>query len=444
MTTLTVTSDRATALRPTTPFGLGNVAHAPRDQRFAATPLASAVVEALARRGLDSLRAHATVAWEKPEQGLHTFGFGVAARIEGARSSGMCDVHAAVAALRARIEPESRHALRLLGGGRFTPDSAIVDPAWTSFGGWQFVLPSLLLALTPTTATAVWVSDRGAPTEADIAALFAGPADAPEAPAPAAGALTPDAWCDAVARSVAEIHAGRYEKSVLARRQIVETAATPGVIVTRLADRFPRCFIFKFSSGGATWLGASPELLVSLDAGRVNAASVAGSQRGCAGEGLTGDPKERAEHGFVVTALQTSLEPLCEALDFPAQPEVMRLPNISHLYTPFTGRPRAGVTILDLVEAVHPTPAVAGWPRAEAIEAIGRLEAMDRGWYAGPIGWLDLEGHGEFAVALRSGLVEQGRATLFAGAGIVGASQPAEELAETETKFGALRDAISG
>ena len=98
----------------------------------------------------------------------------------------------------------------------------------------------------------------------------------------------------------------------------------------------------------------------------------------------------------------------------------------------------------DLVEAVHPTPAVAGWPRAEAIEAIGRLEAMDRGWYAGPIGWLDLEGHGEFAVALRSGLVEQGRATLFAGAGIVGASQPAEELAETETKFGALRDAISG
>jgi isochorismate synthase EntC len=122
----------------------------------------------------------------------------------------------------------------------------------------------------------------------------------------------------------------------------------------------------------------------------------------------------------------------------------MRMPNIQHLHTPVTGRVRPGVDVLDLVARMHPTPAVGGWPREAGLAALSRLERMDRGWYAAPIGWMDLKGDGEFAVGLRSALVEGNRATLFAGAGIVSGSEPAAELAETDLKLRPLRDALRG
>jgi len=122
----------------------------------------------------------------------------------------------------------------------------------------------------------------------------------------------------------------------------------------------------------------------------------------------------------------------------------MSIANIHHLHTPFEGQAHEGIGILDVVAALHPTPAVGGAPRAEALDAIDRLESMDRGWYAGPIGWTDLAGDGEFAVALRSGLVSDFEAVLFAGAGIVDGSVPEREFAETELKLRPLREALFG
>jgi isochorismate synthase len=202
--------------------------------------------------------------------------------------------------------------------------------------------------------------------------------------------------------------------------------------------------VFKFSVSGATWIGASPELLVSLENGVVRAAGLAGSAPAGAGERLLRDAKELAEHAFVVEALRESLEPLCDRLEAPGVPSVVNLANISHLFTPFLGRARAGVGVLDLAASVHPTPAVAGTPRDAALAAIDRLEGLDRGWYAGPIGWFDLARDGEFAVALRSGLVTDGRAALYAGAGIVAGSSPRDEADEIEVKLAAMRDAVGG
>jgi len=145
-----------------------------------------------------------------------------------------------------------------------------------------------------------------------------------------------------------------------------------------------------------------------------------------------------------VQALREGLTPFCEELSIPEEPELMRMANIQHLRTPITGRLRCHPNVLSVVAALHPSPAVGGWPRAEALQAIERLEGIDRGWYAGPIGRIGLNGDGEFAVGLRSALIRGEVAQLYAGAGIVHGSDPGREYAETETKLRPLREAIDG
>ncbi|MQC48461.1 MAG: isochorismate synthase, partial [Chloroflexi bacterium] len=194
----------------------------------------------------------------------------------------------------------------------------------------------------------------------------------------------------------------------------------------------------------------SPELLVRLSDGQVEALGLAGSlRRGETpeederlGEQLMSSAKDRIEHETVVRAIRERLAPATDDLQAPNAPRLRRLRNIQHLSTEIRGRVKPGVDVLDLAQRLHPTPAVCGWPTAVARAVITEHEDFDRGWYAGPVGWVDSAGDGEFAVALRSAVVAGDRAWLFAGNGIMGDSQPEVELAEVRLKYRPLSEAL--
>jgi isochorismate synthase len=161
------------------------------------------------------------------------------------------------------------------------------------------------------------------------------------------------------------------------------------------------------------------------------------------GEGLMRSGKNRAEHEIVVERIRRELEPISVWVECQDEPSLARISNIQHLATPIRAQLASGTSVISLVSRLHPTPAVGGEPATPALDAIARIERMDRGWYAGPVGWMDFSGDGEFCVALRSALLRDRTATLFAGAGVVADSEPAAELAETELKLDALLPLLS-
>jgi isochorismate synthase len=208
--------------------------------------------------------------------------------------------------------------------------------------------------------------------------------------------------------------------------------------------------VFAVGAGDRTFLGATPERLVSLKATQVRVSSIAGSRPRSPdpskdrwlGEDLLRSDKDRAEHEVVTRALAASLRELCSDVRVPPAPVLLQLSNVQHLYTPLTGCATEGQTVLHFVERLHPTPAVGGAPRAEALRLIRANEGLDRGWYAGPVGWMDVGGQGEFVVAIRSALLAGSEATLFAGCGIVGGSDPEAEYAESQLKLEPVQRAI--
>ena len=409
-----------------------------------AVPLPEELLVQLTLGGIEGLRARASVSWEHGASGTRLFGIGEAARFGAPRTgpASQPDIAGLTLDCDPGIDPDA--APRFFGGFEFDPGQRHHDPHWDSLGSWRFVLPRVLIA---------WRDGQPAGSVCVLSGHDGVGVVEHEPPATRpTGGLDTAAWQDAVAAAVTEIHANRYAKTVLARQRHVPLGAdwSRERTVTALAERYPACFVFQFESGPVTWLGASPERLVSLADGVARADSLAGScRRGTTeaedlalGEQLLHDPKEREEHAFVVEAIAGSLAPYTRSLEHEAEPAVMKLANIQHLHTPVTAMVKPGTTILDLVRAMHPTPAVGGWPRAEALDAIRRLEQMDRGWYGAPIGWLDFKGNGEFAVALRSALITGGDATLFAGAGIVADSEPEREVAEIGLKFRPLEEAL--
>jgi isochorismate synthase len=259
-----------------------------------------------------------------------------------------------------------------------------------------------------------------------------------------------------VLAAIDSIAAGEIEKVVLARSLGVrhDGRFELGRFLDSLRRIYPSCVSFAVSCGGDAFVGATPESLVRLEGDRVAACALAGSaprgrspeQDEVLGRGLRESKKDQEEHAVVVRVLRSTLEPLCRELRVSEAPDLMRVEGIQHLRTRFEGRVLRDAdgrpSLLELVAALHPTPAVGGAPRREALEWIERCEGMDRGWYAGPVGWIDAEGGGEFRVALRSGLIRGGaqgdRARLFAGAGIVAGSDPESELRETRLKLRAL------
>jgi isochorismate synthase len=264
-----------------------------------------------------------------------------------------------------------------------------------------------------------------------------------------------DEWKAEVAAAADAIANGELEKTVLARavRLTTNTRLDTALALRRLLANYPECYVFAFAHGGHTFLGATPERLVRLRGGMLRTMSLAGSiRRGATpaeddelGAALFNSAKDRQEHRVVVGMLRESLLDVCDSLDIPDVPQLLKLSNVQHLCTPISGHIVADASALDVVERLHPTPAVGGRPRETALKLIREREGMDRGWYAAPVGWIDAEGDGEFAVALRSALVDEARneATLFAGCGIVADSDPEREYAESALKLKPMLNALT-
>lgn len=334
-------------------------------------------------------------------------------------------------------------------GFSFAPEGPRSEP-WSSFGASDAVLPI---------ATAVRRGDErllllALPPHADVsktAALLESLRTPPEPPYPNLGDHTLEScppvaeWTAAVAEAVDAIHDGTLRKVVLARSVVVRSDDAPDGfdLVSHLERSYRQCFGFGWRVNGATFVGASPELLVRLDRGVVTSNPLAGSARRGEGEAedrllaeeLMHSEKDRIEHRYVVEDVADRLEPFVKVLEVPDHPSLRRMATVQHLSTQISGTVRDGTHVLDLVGALHPTPAVGGTSRDAAQAFIEKAEGFDRGWYAGGIGWFDREGDGEFAINLRCGLLEGTRAHVFAGAGIVEDSRPELELNETRLKL---------
>ncbi len=351
-----------------------------------------------------------------------------------------------------------------VGGFAFADDGGR-SPHWAGFAPASLVVPEVTLTRT---------QRAGEPAVRLTLAALACPDDTPEEllarvqarverlrvrelplldPAPAgrfqvASAMPPEHYEAAVARAVELIRAGRMEKIVLAREVHVHAPRPhdPAAVLGVLREEFPSCFVFGIGRGDAALIGASPELLVRREGQRVSTLALAGSTRRSAdpsvdahlGEQLLRDPSHREEHAIVARRIERNLRPHAVWVAAAPEPMLVRIANIQHLATPIRAQLASPMDALELAEIMHPTPAVGGEPLRAAGPLIPALEGLDRGWYAGPVGWTDATGDGEFCVALRCALLRGDLARCYAGNGIVRDSVASAELAETEVKLAAL------
>ncbi|MCY4256672.1 MAG: isochorismate synthase [bacterium] len=263
---------------------------------------------------------------------------------------------------------------------------------------------------------------------------------------------TRDAFQNVVKLAANDIEANKLSKVVVARQVDATGTINAAEVLDRLCARFDSCAVFGFGRGPLCFLGASPELLLNLEDNRVTTCAVAGTApRGATpqedqenAQRLASNAKEQDEHRYVVEYLRTCLALADVDLDPVGPTTVKTLPGVHHLSTQITGRiaPQPGLA-LRLVGALHPTPAVGGTPTTMAQQWISQHEQLNRGWYAGPVGWIDHRGCGSFYVALRSALASPTKLRLFAGAGIVAGSNPERELAETDLKLAAILDVVT-
>lgn len=417
--------------------------------------------------------------WLRPRSGEALVGVGAARVLTGRGEGRFRQVAAAWRDLVAdAVVDGAGSGPLLLGGFSFDPVNTQPTGLWSGFPDARMVLPERMLEVRDGGAwltTNVIVApdadlDRQAlsvpearQTPGALSSARPSPAgwqalSVPEASqtpgVPGSGMLPPAAWqalVGSVARGIRDGDLG-LEKVVLARAERFEQGRPidPQQALRTLAAGYPSCTLFAIAHGDRCFLGATPERLIALRDGTASTVALAGSfPRGATpaedrrlAEQLRRDPKERAEHAIVVGALRDALGQVCSRVIADTEPQIKQLPNLHHLFTRVRGQVAAGVGVLDLVERLHPTPAVGGYPRQPALQLIREREALDRGWYAGPIGWLNGVGEGEFVVGIRSALVDGNSATLFAGCGIVADSNPATEYAESGWKLRPMRAAL--
>ena len=252
-----------------------------------------------------------------------------------------------------------------------------------------------------------------------------------------------------------KIKPGQLEKVVISRSHHVKVGRGFSSVSAMqvLRNAYPKCTSFFFSfPGQGTFFGSTPERLIRVKNRFIQTEALAGTiARGnnmeedrILAETLMGSHKEREEHNLVMEQITRKLEHIIPDIQYPSSPRILKLKNVQHLQTPITGKLENDEHILDLVARLHPTSAVAGTPTDKAMNVIGEMEAHDRGWYSGPIGWINDKGDGEFYVALRSALVKDEEAHIFAGGGIVSESHPDKEWEETELKLQPIISALSG
>jgi menaquinone-specific isochorismate synthase len=261
-------------------------------------------------------------------------------------------------------------------------------------------------------------------------------------------------WKQTVDEVVQDLKDGSMKKVVLARelRLFFNDKVVVENVLSHLLKEQRESFIFAFEARDNCFIGASPERLVKKQDDAVFSTCLAGSiSRGKTntedqelGETLLNDQKNLIEHQFVVEMIKEALEESCEEITLPSGPQLMKMRDIQHLYTPVIGKTKKDTSLLRLVEKLHPTPALGGLPKATAVEKIRQVEELDRGFYAGPLGWLDYKSNGEFAVSIRSGLIQGKEASLFAGCGIVADSDSESEYLETSLKFRPMLTALGG
>jgi isochorismate synthase len=320
----------------------------------------------------------------------------------------------------------------------------------------EMVVPELLVGIDDGAAWVTTVARRGADPVDPIDALATVLAR-PGRPSPADGpssfhvapARPPAEWQEAVASATARIRAGELDKVVLAR-EITVTADAPisvATVLLRLAQHYPGCFLYLVDG----FCGASPELLVGRTGDIVRAQPMAGTKprRGdpaadavLAAE-LLASPTYRQEHQVTIDVVHDTLLQFASYVDYEPEPAVVPLANVVHLATRVEGRlSHPPASILELVDALHPTPAVCGRPRDAALAVIAELEELDRGRYAGTVGWVDAAGNGQWAVSIRGAEIHGSTARVIAGNGMVGDSDPPTELIETRAKLQAMLSAI--
>lgn len=359
---------------------------------------------------------------------------------------------------------------RLFGGFAFRDDFT-PDITWSAFHPAHFILPHYQLMHT---SDAAWLTINSVvPPEEDPRASLAVLAEAVAAryallrnragerlESPRAGSPTGlsypmpfKAWADKINAAIARMHATALNKVVLARVCEVQFDGRVDVdgALAYLDQHYAGCYRFLFEPRPShAFFGATPELLACVHGRRLTSMGLAGSiRRGHdaaederLAQRLLASEKDRYEHALVVESMRRRLAPVVACIEAPDTPQIYRLSNIQHLHTPLTATLDTAVGILPLVRILHPTPALGGQPRDLAMQFIREAEPVPRGWYAAPIGWIDHNLDGEFGVAIRSAVVQDGRAWLYAGAGIVADSVPQTEWEETGLKFRPMMQAL--
>jgi menaquinone-specific isochorismate synthase len=404
--------------------------------------------------------------WQQPATRLAFAGAGSAWELRGTGPGRFGQVSASMRDLDSRLVRDDGGIFPCLGGFAFG-EHGDGSPLWRDFPSARLVIPQVLIqndgheALLRVT---VEVEPRSAPgdVEQQIDDLLQRARGWIQIPRSIESSLTdiraesfPNraAWESSVATAVALIRQGALDKVVLAReeRLLAERSISPVATLARLQQFDAVATLFAMQSGGSWFLGASPERLVRLRDNRVDVTCLAGSigmghddeERHQLAELLLGSKKDREEHEIVVRSTMSALAEVCEDVTrLAGTPRVALARNVQHLETPVSARMSEAGSVLDLVERLHPTPAVGGYPANRALSIIRELEAIDRGWYAGPFGWTDLDGSGEFVVAIRSALVSGRMASLFAGSGIVADSIPQADYEETCLKLRPMLSAL--
>lgn len=345
--------------------------------------------------------------------------------------------------------------------GRATVVDEVEEPGsgLVSFGSFAFAdVPGTSVLLVPSVVVgrrgaSTWVTTIGpsaAPPDAASPSILpaTSQAEAPQDVVFSDGALDGESWMSVVAEAIRRIGRGDLEKVVLAR-DLIATASRPIDVrwpLRRLASSYPMCWTFHVDG----LFGATPELLVRRERGLVTSRVLAGTIRRTGDDDhdlalaatLARSSKDLEEHEYAVRSVADALDPHCSSMNVPESPFVLHLPNVMHLATDVTGVAHDDRTSLELAEALHPSAAVGGTPTSAAVALIGEIEGMERGRYAGPVGWMDASGDGEWGIALRSALLRGSTVRLFAGCGVVGSSEPADELAESQAKLIPVRDAL--
>lgn len=419
------------------------------------------------RAALGTARRPRTV-WDAPGEAT-VVAEGVAAELTAAGPERFERVRAAAERLLDGADVTATEAAarpRLFGGFSFHEGDD--DGLWEGFPEARFVLPRVQVTRTDTEA---WLTVNAVGSEVDasvverrLKAATARFGSLPETESPAAlpgvesrqRRPSRSTWRDGVREAIGQIEAGELRKVVLAqalRIRLTDRLSVPDLLA-RLGDSYPDCyrFLIEPTSGNdsdPSFLGATPEQLVRVDGTTVETGALAGTTgRGeTAAEDewlqaeLQGSEKNAHEHELVVEAIREQLTPLASSV-VADERRVRSLEAVQHLWTPITATLLREEHVLRLVEALHPTPAVGGLPPDVALETIRATEPFDRGWYAAPVGWFDAAGNGSFAVALRSALVHERTATLFAGVGIVADSDPDREWDEVQLKYRPILDEL--